>query len=442
MAREQFEKSIELSRSLAVPRLRVEADWGLCRVYGYQGDLTQALKVANEGIKIAIQAGDEWVASLVRLTMGASLVMASRYEAAEDWLNQAARFFQECSDSFGKCATRLWSCLAWYRKKDRLRLEQVLPDVLATTNERGYDFLFTQPSLLGPPDVRVLVPLLILARDEGWEAAYAASLLEGLGLPGIKLHPGYQLRVYTLGGFQLYRGTLQVPASSWHREKARHLFQILLSYRDVPLDRDQLAEYLWPKKNPDSSQRNLRIVLNTLYQVLEPDREPGSESAYIFREGTNYRLRPESDIWIDAQAFEHSVREANQHVISEQEEAIKKMKEAVDLYQGKYLVDCRYENWAAIERERLAVMFLQNADRLSELLLERGRLEEVIRVCQRILSEDNCWERAYRHLMIVHDRLGNHGQIGRIYQSCVQTLRNELDVAPAPETVALFQALV
>jgi LuxR family maltose regulon positive regulatory protein len=442
LAREQFEKSLELSRSLAVPRLRVEADWGLCRVYGYQGNLSQAFQVAQEAIELATQAGDEWIASLVRLAIGTSLVLAARYEAAEDWLNQAARFFQECSDTFGRCVARLWLCLAWYRKDNHIRLEQVLPEVLATSRQESYDFLFTLSSLLGPTDVRVLVPLLILARDQGWEDSYVRHLLEVIGLPGIKLHPGYQLRVYTLSSFQLYRGEVQIPATSWPREKARHLFQILLSHRDVALDRDQLAEYLWPEQYPDVSQRNFRITLNTLYQVLEPEREPGSESAYIMREGTTYSLRPEADMWIDAQAFERAVRQANQLVESRSDDAILKMEQAMGLYQGKYLPDCRYESWAAVERERLAVMFLQVADSLSELLLQRKRFEDVIRVCQRILSEDNCWERAYRHLMLVHDHLGNHGQIGRIYQRCVQTLRTELDVAPAPETESLFRALV
>jgi LuxR family transcriptional regulator, maltose regulon positive regulatory protein len=37
LARASFEKSVEISRSLVVPRLLVEADWGLCRVSGYQG---------------------------------------------------------------------------------------------------------------------------------------------------------------------------------------------------------------------------------------------------------------------------------------------------------------------------------------------------------------------------------------------------------------------
>ncbi len=221
------------------------------------------------------------------------------------------------------------------------------------------------------------------------------------------------------------------------------MFQILLSQRESPLDRDQLAEYLWPEQKPAKSQRNFRIALNALYHVLEPEREPGSNSAYVERVGTTYRLRPEADLWIDAQAFEESAR-AGLHAAEEQadEEAVRRLEAAVALYQGEYLPATRYENWAAAERERLAVLFLQSADRLSSLLLARGQPERAIQVCERILAQDNCWERAYRLLMLAYDRMGNHGQIARTYQRCRQNLEQELEVAPSAETETLYQDLI
>jgi ATP/maltotriose-dependent transcriptional regulator MalT/DNA-binding SARP family transcriptional activator len=453
LARQQFEHSLEISRSLTVRRLTVEANWGLCRVYGFQGDLIQAMKVAEEGIDIAIQAGDEWVAALVQLAMGASLVLANRYEPAEDWLSKAARSFHACSDPFGRTAARLWISLALFQQKDWLRLSQILPEVLASCRAGGYDFLFTRTSLLGSPDIHSLIPLLILARDRDWECAYAIRLLENIGLAEINLHPGYQLRILTLGAFSLYRGIDLIPVDGWRREKARQLFQIFITYRGKPLDRDQICEILWPSLDPHSAQRNFRIVLNALYHVLEPGREPGSESAYIMRDGTSYVLRPHADLWLDADLFQSLIRQADLLAGSTQDqsdcgeldtrlEAIAKYEQAIRLYQGEYLQEIRYESWAAMERERLAVLFLQAADRLSELYLSAGRFEELIRVSQRILTQDNCWERTYRRLMLAYERLGDHGQIGRVYQRCVQVLREELDVSPAPETELLYANLV
>jgi DNA-binding SARP family transcriptional activator len=44
--------------------------------------------------------------------------------------------------------------------------------------------------------------------------------------------------------------------------------------------------------------------------------------------------------------------------------------------------------------------------------------------------------------MLAYNRLGDRGQVGRTYQKCVQALREELDVAPSPETERLYQQLV
>ena len=101
-----------------------------------------------------------------------------------------------------------------------------------------------------------------------------------------------------------------------------------------------------------------------------------------------------------------------------------------------------YETWAAEERERLQSMFLESADRLAEVYIQQKRFTDAVDTCQRLLANDNCWERAYRNLMQAYAGLGDRGQIGRTYQRCVQILKNELDVAPSPETETLYQQLV
>lgn len=432
-ARQEYEKSIALSRMLAVPRLRVESGWGLCRSYGYEGDLTKALSYAQEAIEIAAQAGDEWIASLVRLSMGASLVLAGQYETAESWLSNASIGFQECSDPLGRSAARLWLAFGYFKGRQLDRLTQTLPDVLAGCQAHGYEFLFTRPSMLGPLDKRSFVPLLIYASQQGWEAAYVSRLLSLLGLTGIEAHPGYQLRVQTLGRFQVWRGDRPIPPNGWRREKSRQLFQLFLTYRHSPLDRDQICEFLWPEMDPLTAQRNFKIALNTLYQVLEPEREPGSDSAYILREGNTYGLRPHADLWLDAEEFTRAIRESRGDTGL--------LASALALYEGDYLPDTRYETWAAEESERLAVLFLENADAVAVALLQNGRFNEAIDLCQRILSQDNCWERAYRHLMQAYAGLNDRGQIGRTYQRCLRTLREELDVSPAVETRRLYEQL-
>lgn len=433
-----FEMTISISKTLEVPRLSVEANWGLCRTYGYHGDLQRAQRYAQEAIDIATEAGDEWVASLTRLSMGASFMLAARYEAAELWLNRAMRGFEECSDSFGRSVARLWLAYGHFKQKKFDFVAQTLPEVLSACQQNGYYFLFTRPSLLGPIDERMFVPLLLHARQSGWESGYVDRLLNILGLREISAHPGFRLSIETLGNFQVKRGSEAIPSNGWRREKSRQLFQLLLTNRQSPLDRDQICEHLWPEADPATAQRNFKTTLNTLYQVLEPDRDAGSDSAFIVRDGTTYTLRLHADHWLDSEHFTRLTREG----LKPTSRSLEQLQEAVTLYRGDYLPDSLYEPWAAEERERLATLFLEGADKLCELYLQTNRFNETIELCQRILARDNCWERAYRHLMQAYNALGDRGQLARTYQRCQQTLKDELDVPPSQETQDIYKNLI
>lgn len=441
-AQNLFEHVIEISQQLSTPRLRVEALWGLVRVHGYRGDLDIALQTANKGISIAAQAGDEWIASLTRLALGASYVLAEQYQDAQEWLDRSLRGFLECSDPFGGSAVRLWQCLMHFSQGEPESTLPLLRELLTVCHQNHYDDLITRRTLLGGPDEKGVVPLLIWARDQGIGDGYPERLLSKMGLDHIRFHPGYQLKVKTLGGFQAWRGDQAIEHNDWRREKTRQLFQLLVTHRHVPLDREQICEHLWPGAEPETASRNFKVALNALYGVLEPNRKPGDESAYILRESAVYGLRPGSDIWMDADQFEGLVRDAERLVGQNLDLALDTYKTALKLYEGEFLPDARYSVWPTVEREHLAVLYLQTADRFCELSLLKRDYQNVIGECQRILSQDSCWERAYRYLMSAYDGLGDHGQVARTYQRCVETLETELNVRPSDETEQLYHQLI
>lgn len=438
---ECFHQAIALGDSLAVPRLKVEAFWGLCRAHGLHGEIDLAEEAAKQGIEIALRAGDEWIAALIRVSMGAGYVLAGRNAEAADWLTRAGTGFHECGDTFGQAITRLWQCLLWFKTGDTARLERGLSDLLYLVRQHGYDYLFQRKTLLGPPDPRSLVPLLVLARDAGYQQPCAQSLLTQIGLAEVEIHPGYQLRVQTLGPFRVWRGTQEVLPSEWRREKARQLFQLLLTYRQGLLDRERIVEMLWPSLEPAVGRRDLKVALSTLCGVLEPERKKGTPSAYVLRDGSLYGLRPGADLWLDAEEFERLIAEGDRLFDQDEEGAIALYRQALNLYQGEYLQECPYEEWCSEERERILGLYLRTADRLAHVLVRRKQWEEALEICQCILSHDACWEQAYRLMMIAYAQMGNRAQALRTYQRCVEQLQHELQVGPAPETIRLYESI-
>jgi LuxR family transcriptional regulator, maltose regulon positive regulatory protein len=455
-ARRCFQEAIALSDRLGVPRLKVEAMWGLCQAHGFSGELALAEQTAREGSAIAQSAGDEWVEACIQVTLGASYALGGANAMAAAWLEQAGNAFRECSDTYGEAVTRLWQCLVWRAAGDATRLERDLAALLQLAHTHGYNYLFTRRTLLGPPDPRALTPLLLFARASGRDlgrdgkrarghglpATVAANLLEQLGLTDLTLHPGYQLRIQTLGAFHLWRGADEVDVSAWQRKTARQLFLLLLTWRGRLLERDQICDRLWPDQPPDKAQRDFKAAFNALAQVLEPARGAHAPSAFILRDGTLYGLRPEADLWLDTAEFERCVTEGDARFEREPGAALNAYRQALALYQGEYLREYPYEEWCSEERERLLTLALRTAERLGGALADQEGWEEVIDVCNWILARDDCWEQAYRWLMLAYARLGNRAQALRVYKRCEERLHNELAIAPSPATKALYAELV
>jgi len=156
------------------------------------------------------------------------------------------------------------------------------------------------------------------------------------------------------------------------------------------------------------------------------------------REGTAYRLRPEADLWLDCAEFEHT---CSAGLKTEGSEAVGQLRAALALYQGDYLPDARYADWADAERERLLSLYLRGADRLAGLLHDVEQYDECLEVCQAILARDPCWEQAYRWLMSIYTAKGNRAQALRSYRRCTSILREQLDVAPSRVTIALAERM-
>jgi ATP/maltotriose-dependent transcriptional regulator MalT/DNA-binding SARP family transcriptional activator len=436
-----FQEAITLSERLEVPRLKVEADWGLCQIFGFGQDLETAREVAVQGIELAQEFGDEWVEACIGAVMGASYALAGHLEEASAWLSGANTAYRECGDIYGEAVVRLWQCLIWHAQGDMTRLERDVTDLLRLVQTHGYDYLFHRKTLMGPPDPRSLVPLLLYARKHTRYGTTAENILAHLGLSSVELHPGFQLRVQMLGPFHVWRGTGEITRSQWRRKKARQLFQLLITYRGAMLERDQIVEMLWPEMEPEGAQRDFKIALSALYAVLEPARTRNAPSAFVARDGTCYGLRPQADLWLDVDDFARLIDRGDEAYAGDPEASSQYYRQALALYQGEYLQEYPYEEWCSEERERLLTLYLRTAERVAAAYVDQSAWEEALEVCRLILVRDNCWEQAYRLMMMAYAGQGNQAHALRTYRRCLDCLQAELGVEPAPTTRDLYETI-
>ncbi len=267
-----YQESIE---KVDVTRIHVEPLWGMCRALGYTHHIQQAEQVALESLEIAKKAGDEWISILIQLSLGAGEVLTGNYEAAQQYLTTAETSSLKVKDPFTLSVARMWLALrAWqqgYQNTAFGYLEKMLPIV----REHGYDFLLIRETLLGLKDREMIYPLLLAAAENNIEKPFIEDLLKTRGIENEPYHPGYTLWVCTFGGFKVWRGDQEIDPEEWKREKARQLFQLLVAHHDKWLHRDQIISMLWMDTPLENANNYLKVVLNALNQVLEPDRPRG-----------------------------------------------------------------------------------------------------------------------------------------------------------------------
>lgn len=308
--------------------------------------------------------------------------------------------------------------------------------------------------LLGDPAPSVRVHAARTLGDLGAAAAYPTlrTLLKDRNtavrraaedaLDRLVYRPPYTLRIRMLGAFAVWRGEHEIRDREWRSSKARQLFQLLLTEHGRALPREQVLETLWPDMESEAAANNLRVTINRLSKALEPDRPDGAPSAYIIQQGETYSFNVASAHQIDTIAFVAAIAEGQRaEQRGQRAPMIEAHRRAIGLYGGPYLPDNMYEDWTVVERERLAMLFVETALRLGAMLLDEGASHEAIGLGWRVIEIDQTQEEAYRLLMRAHAGLGERSTALRLYARCAEVLQQELGVTPLPETTALYASL-
>ncbi len=271
------------------------------------------------------------------------------------------------------------------------------------------------------------------------------------------------LRVRTLGDFMVWRGAEPVPAGRWRRRKVADLFKLLLGAPAHRLHREHISDQLWPEAGPEAGANSLRSTVYLLRALLDrgvpgvrPPETAGSQGARRSSDRTAHRsyLRSDGDAltlcpapmladgeepplnWLDAAAF---TRAAAAALASDDAAACR---EALALYGGDYLPDDVYSDWTSARRLELRSDHQALMLHLSALCGARGELAEAEQQLHAVLAADPCREEAAQRLMALLAADERHGEAARVYHALEAALRDDLALAPAPETTDLYQRLL
>ncbi|MBI2911522.1 MAG: GAF domain-containing protein [Chloroflexi bacterium] len=252
---------------------------------------------------------------------------------------------------------------------------------------------------------------------------------------------GAFLDIHCLGSFQLFRQGVLMTPDMVPRRGALAVLKILLMHRGRRVPRERLAELLWPEATPRAGANRLYLLIHTLRKLVEP--APRTQRwAFICNDGDRYYFSGGAPYRLDIEDFQSFCDLGRQRERGgDAAGAIAAYEAAAAVYRGDLLEDEPYAEWAWEERERLRETYLALLARLASLYAQRGNLEQSVDWYRQSLRVDPLREENHRALMSVLWQAGRRDEALRQYESCRTVLRQELDVAPLPETEQLYSCL-
>ncbi len=267
-------------------------------------------------------------------------------------------------------------------------------------------------------------------------AAVRAGRPAGLVIPSAAL-AAPTLRARCLGGFTIHRGDQPIPPRAFPRKKAVTLLQILLLRAGRPIERDALAEILWPGLSSSAAPNRVHVVVNALRDALEPGRE-SRDGAFVRSHGDLYFLDGDAIVETDVARFrELRARGLSAERNGSATEACRHFDEAAACYGGDLFEDAGDASWCEGERAELRAQWLDLLRRGAALHHHLGDPELAAERLRAAVRADPYREDLQRELVGELLRLGRRGEAAAQYRECLRLLREELDAEPQPSTRAL-----
>jgi DNA-binding SARP family transcriptional activator len=197
-------------------------------------------------------------------------------------------------------------------------------------------------------------------------------------------------------------------------------------------------DVLWPEASLKAARNNLNVALYGLRRTL---RAVTDVNLVVYHAGA-YQVSGEIEFWLDIDDFERHIQQGRQYEASgRREAAVREYEAAAGLYQGDFLADDLYEEWAVTPRQHLRLAYQEILDRLSQSYFGQEQFAACISMCQILLSYDNCREDVHCRLMRCYSRQGLDHLALRQFQICKDALRKELEVTPSAPTTQLFEQI-
>ncbi len=403
----------------------------LAIAYLFQGRLDQAKKESDYALAIRTQSGSKLFHAIYLIASGAIHAKLKKYRQAEKELLTAVRMLQQNKAAQQEANAHLVLARLYKTMKKTDSARKHLREGFSIGQERG----FTYYALFNAEE---LAELANAALAHGICIDYCSRLI---GSQSRSSSTPF-LEINCLGGFRAMRGKVRVRDSEWKSKRAKQFVKLLIAQDGYTVSRDSAMEALWPDMDPDTLGPTFNSMLHRVRKVLEPKDLPGtSASCIIYTDGVLMLNKDvvRTDV---GQLLYHLDTTDRMRSSRKPEDIAGEYEKAFDLYEGDFLPEDLYSDWAAPMRDRLRIRYLRALEDAAAMAESSGDRDRTLRFYERMFSADPCNEKACCWLMSRYHSDARRGEAIRTYERCERAMNRDLDLEPEEQTKKLYRRII
>ena len=240
-----------------------------------------------------------------------------------------------------------------------------------------------------------------------------------------------RLNIYTLGQFEVRLGAEPLTTDS-RSSKMWDLLKFLITHRERSVAPEVLVETLWPDEDFDDAKGALRTLVYRLRKVLAPYKDMPH---CILSQGGGYRFDIDAVSYLDAEEFERLSTEGLQS------KALDILERAMALYQGDYLKDALFVEWAIPKRTAYRRLYLKIIAELVHVLRDKQMYERAEESCARSLLIEPLDEGLNCHCLELFIAQGKYIQAQEHYSNLTSRLYRDMGIKPSPALRSIYDTI-
>ena len=253
-----------------------------------------------------------------------------------------------------------------------------------------------------------------------------------------------KVKIKTLGVFDIKQDQKSLIKKSSRTYKINKLLQYFIAFRNRKILPETIIENLFPEDEYSDPKNTLSTQIYRLRKSIKsliPEGEEEINYLSISSLNGNYILEVGENVDIDVDQFEKLIKQGDEKLSVNREEALEIYNKALGIYDGMFLAENGYEVWLTPVRNYYNRLYIKVIFQTIEILKEKESYDIITRTCEKALDFEPYDEDIHICFMESMLKQGHFTSVLNHYEYVVNLLNKEMGINSSPKLDKFYKKI-